>query len=486
MTRNRNFARIAAVALALAVVAVPTFAATGSANFKTIVAIGDSGVAGYESSSLNVQHSVYSWPAIVARQLGVPLCTVSSSATDNCFAQPIVSFPGVGPELQLLDISTYPPVITPAPGQGTPLNTTFGRSFNNVAIPGSNVADTFTVTGTDKPVTRGVQQLAQFILRGPVTQVDSASSLKPTFILVWIGINDMLGAATSGSAATCPQTGPCMTSVAAFTTAYNTMLDKLVATGAGVVVGTLPTNPAGVPFFNTVQTVVINPATRKPLLGPNGQPITLVGQVDGTPAVGQLLPGSVVTLPAGSLIAQGYGIPAALKPLLDPTNKLPAFGTPLADSVIVTPAEVATLTQRVVDYNTVIVASAAAHHVPVADIKGLWDRFATGMTIGPFHLTSDYVTGGIFSLDGIHPTDIGYMLFANEYIKAINAGYGTHVPLASFATFMQNNDPATKMASGATVYPGMMWIISDEASKSLMQMFSLSTNAAPVRRHASH
>jgi lysophospholipase L1-like esterase len=479
MTRISTFARIATIATAIAVIAIPGFAATGTANFKTLVAIGDSYGAGFESNSLNEHHSVFSWPSVVARQVGIPLCTLGSSASDNCFAQPIVSFPGLGPELQLLDISTYPPVITAAAGQGTPLNTTFGRPFNNVSIPGANVADTFTVTGTDKPVTRGVQQLAQFILRGPVTEVDSVVAQKPTFILVWIGGNDFLGSATNGTTAG-------LTTVATFTTAYNTLLDKLVATGAGIVVGTLPTNPSAVPFFNTVPTVLINPATRTPVLGPTGQPITLVGQIDAAPGVGQLLPGSFITLGASSLLGQGFGIPSALKPLLDPTNKLPLFGTPLPDAVVITPAEIATLTQRIADYNSAIVASASAHNVPVADIKGLFDRFAKGINVGPFHLTSDFITGGIFSLDGVHLSDIGYTLFANEYIKAINSGYGTHVPLASVATFMQNNDPATKMVSGATAYPGMMWILSDEASKSMTQMWSVIATPAPVRRRSTH
>jgi lysophospholipase L1-like esterase len=477
MTRIRSFARIASVALAIAVIALPGFAAVGSANFKTVVAIGDSYGAGFESNSLNERHSVYSWPAIVARQLGIPLCTLGSSATDNCFAQPIVSYPGIGPELTLMDISTYPPVIVNAPGSGTPLNTTFGRPYNNVSIPGANVADTFTVTGAVAHPTRGVEQLAQFILRGPVTEVDAVVAQKPTFILVWIGGNDFLGSATNGTT-----TG--LTSVATFTTAYGQMLDKLVATGAGVVVGTLPTNPASVPFFRTVPTVLINPATRTPVLGPTGQPITLVGQIDAAPGVGQLQAGSFITLGASSLLAQGFGIPSSLKPLLDPSNKLPLFGTPLPDAVIITPAEMATLTQRIADYNTAITAAASARNIPVADIKGLFDRFATGVNVGPFHLTSDFITGGLFSLDGVHLSDIGYTLFANEYIKAINSGYGTHVPVASIATFMQNNDPATKMASGASAYPGMMYILSDEASKSLMQMFSISTPPASRRRSA--
>ena len=65
MTRIRSFARIATVALAIAVIAAPGFAAVGSANFKTVVAIGDSYGAGFESNSLNEHHSVYSWPSDV-------------------------------------------------------------------------------------------------------------------------------------------------------------------------------------------------------------------------------------------------------------------------------------------------------------------------------------------------------------------------------------------------------------------------------------
>jgi hypothetical protein len=78
----------------------------------------------------------------------------------------------------------------------------------------------------------------------------------------------------------------------------------------------------------------------------------------------------------------------------------------------------------------------------VADIKGLFDRIAAGQEfVGPLSITGAFVTGGAFSLDGFHMTDLGYTLFANEYIKTINTSYDTQIPLASVATFFQNNDP---------------------------------------------
>src|SRR5438270_1992167 len=95
MKRINSFVRIAAVALLAAAIAVPSFAARGSANFTTFVAIGDSYGAGYEAGSLNANHQQFSWPAVIARQVGLRMCTPASTATDVCFAQPLVAFPGL-------------------------------------------------------------------------------------------------------------------------------------------------------------------------------------------------------------------------------------------------------------------------------------------------------------------------------------------------------------------------------------------------------
>jgi lysophospholipase L1-like esterase len=40
----------------------------------------------------------------------------------------------------------------------------------------------------------------------------------------------------------------------------------------------------------------------------------------------------------------------------------------------------------------------------------------------------NFVTGGVFSLDGIHLTPRGNALVANELIKVINAKYGSTLP----------------------------------------------------------
>ncbi len=193
MMRFTRFARIASVALLAAVLAVPMFGqARGSANFSKFVAIGDSYGAGYESSSLNERHQRYSWPAIIAKQVGLTICPPTAAATDNCFAVPLISYPGIGPEMILL--ATGPVSGT---GLGSPLMAGFGRPYNDLAVPGYTVGAALALTGAEP--TSG---LGQLILRGLGNEVDQALSLKPTFIGVWIGGNDFLGAVGAGSPST--------------------------------------------------------------------------------------------------------------------------------------------------------------------------------------------------------------------------------------------------------------------------------------------
>jgi len=430
---NSRFARFAAAVAVAALVAVPVFAARGSADFSNLVAIGDSYGAGFQSAGLNQVHQVYGWPAILAKQVGYTICTPSSTATDHCFALPLISAPGLpgAVELQLNDIISYPPVITTPPATGQPLMVTFGRPYNDLAVPGYNVADTLTNFGKTG--------IGQVILRGQAPEVDQALAQHPSFIAIWIGGNDFLGSVTNG-------TSLGMTPVADFTASYNAMLDKLIAgaPNAGMVVGTLPTNPAAVPFLNTVSRFLINPATRQPVTV-GGQPVVLTYD-PGTGVATPIPAGSFATLGASSLLGSGFGIPAALAPAF-PT--LPNAGKPLPGAVVITPDEFATIQQRILDYNSAIVASAAAHNVPVADIKGLFDRVGNGTEfVGPFQITGAFITGGFFSLDGIHLTDIGYTLFADEYIKAINNAYGTHIPLASVADLLANNGATFLTLSG--------------------------------------
>jgi len=60
----------------------------------------------------------------------------------------------------------------------------------------------------------------------------------------------------------------------------------------------------------------------------------------------------------------------------------------------------------------------------------------TGIEIGGVVYTTGFITGGLVGLDGIHRTDLGYAVLANAFIEAINAAYGSAIPLADLHSFV--------------------------------------------------
>lgn len=425
--------RFAAAVLVAVFVAVPLFAARGSADFSNFVALGDSYGAGFTSGSLNERHQPWSWPAVIARQVGYTLCMPGAAATDPCFAQPLVSFPGLGAELQLTSLA---PTIVPAAGSGQPIMTTFGRPYNNLSIPGATVGALLTLRGNEPP-TPGeptAVSMARFILRGQGTAVQQAIAQHPSFIALWIGGNDYLNVMFSGNPAT-------LTSAADFKTRYEAVLDSLIAGApqAGMVVGNLP---SGIPpYLTLVPPVLVDPATRQPVLV-NGQPIFFMVDAGN----GQQVPiasTSLIPLHVRDRIAQGYGLPAFLKLVPQFTN-LPHVGEPLSPNEVITAEELQTVFARIAEYNTIIQQAASARDIPVADIAGLFNRVTlsptnTGIHLGPISVTNAPVSGGFYSFDFFHLTDLGYLLFANEFIKTINDGYDTEIPLASITQLFANN-----------------------------------------------
>lgn len=425
--------KLAATAIALSIIlAAPGFAARGSADFTRYVALGDSYGAGISNGSLILTHQAYSYPALIARQAGVPSCTESPA---DCFQQPLVSEPGIAPELILQSLRPVR-IVPKSTTNGSPINLSLPRPYNNLSIPGARVGDLLTLTGA-QPATSTASRFAQFILRGLGTAVDQTNAMHATFITVWIGGNDVLGAVLAGTPAA-------LTPLDTFTRDFNLLLDQLTAANpsAGMVVAGVA-DVSALPYATTIPPVLINPQTNQPVLGPNGAPIPFLADLGGG-QFGLLPAGSLVLLPASALISTGYGLPEALRPLF-PT--LPDVGKPLPDAAVLTPAELAVINERVAAVNAAIASAAASRDIPVVDMQSLLTRHKAGVSYGGVRLSTAFLTGGLFSYDGFHPTDLGYALIANEFIRVINDEYDTRIPLVSITEFFQNNAPID--ASGA-------------------------------------
>jgi lysophospholipase L1-like esterase len=106
---------------------------------------------------------------------------------------------------------------------------------------------------------------------------------------------------------------------------------------------------------------------------------------------------------------------------------------PLPDRYILLPTEVAEIQVATDAYNTTIQAAATANGLAFVDAKLIMNQLTTtGISGNGFTLTSAFVTGGAFSLDGVHPSPRGYALIANKFLEAINFKYGSNLKGVSY------------------------------------------------------
>ena len=417
----------------LALLAAPALAQTAPSapSFATYYVIGDSLAAGFVSGALVSTHQANSVPAHIARSAGV-----------TEFQQPTVSEPGIPVELAQQSLNPAPIIAPKAGAPGAPTNLGLTRSYNNMAVPGATLIDALTRT-TDNG---GLHDL---ILRGRGTQVAQVVAARPSVVTVWIGNNDVLGAAVRGRAID----NVTLTPAATFRQAYQQLITTLVNTGARVFAANLP-DVTSIPFVTTIPPVVVNPSTGQPVLS-NGQPIPLIGPNGPLPS------GSLVTLAASSLLAQGVGIPTSVG----------GRGTPLPDEVVLDPTERATIVDRVNANNQAIRDICSAASVPVLDQNAILRRLATqGEVVGGVTYTSTFLSGGIFSYDGVHPNDMGYAISANEWIRFINANGGS-LPEVDLLPF--SGISAQVARSSAVSIPHTAWEFTPEAYAALLAAFPL-------------
>jgi len=273
-----------------------------------------------------------------------------------------------------------------------------GRTSRNLAVPGEDMTSVFdTVDAEDvgkQLLTGGIdgRDILKFLIldlplhANPVSQLTRVRSIRPTFIMVWLGNNDVLPMATRTNPAAATFTPT------AFGTQYRRFLNALADTGADMAVANLP-DVTEIAALRRADTDVTSCRT------------------DG----GDVVP-----------VAPDDRVSLALDPSQLP---VPPCGKVL-DS-----AEGAQIRATVIAYNTEITAAIAdveqSRGVAIAtvDVFTVFDDAAMhGVRLGSsatggFLLDTRYL-GGIFSLDGVHPTHTAHALIANAFIDAIHARFG--------------------------------------------------------------
>lgn len=383
--------KAAALAAAVVLLAGTAQAAvnTGSATMTKVVAIGDSWGMGVSNASILVGHQQNSFPALVAKQVGI---------TD--FQQPLVSEPGIGPEYALFSLVPSPVIGPKASSSGSPTNLTLPRAYDNMAIAGANTCDV-----VNKRAGTSASDATNLVLRGSgATQLEMALSLRPTFVLVHIGGNDVLGAVLSGVAID----GVTLTPPATVQACYHQIMASIAAVGAKAAVATFPNRVAEAPYANAVKPyVTLSNGTKLYLSGQKGDGSTI-----------QLTDRDYLGLAAGAYIQAGYGLPAGI-----------GNGQPLPNSVVIDRDEVAAIEARADAIHAIIRSEANAAGAAIVEEGAFFHSlYASPMKIGGMSLGTGFLTGGVYGYDGFHPTDIGYGLIANLFIAAINDKFNADIP----------------------------------------------------------
>ncbi len=371
---------------------------TGSVSFERFVTLGNSLTAGYQSSSLFQSAQVYSFGAQIAKLVDVK------------YEQAYMSDPGSGGRIEVGSLSPFSLKVNS--GKGAPVNLNYAAPYNNLGVPGAFVYDILNAKSSLTCYTAKAGQpnpLFDVILRGQGSEFQQAKAQKPTLLSCWIGANDVLGYATSGGV------NP-LTDAATFGFLYNQLADSLASLKTKVIVANIP-SVTSIPFFTTIPAALKDPAS--------GAIITLYGQT--TTGIRALVPGQdLLTLPASSILLNASGAPTGVG--LSPSNSIP-------NQFVLDKDEVSKVQTAISTFNGIIQAAATAKNFVLVDFNSFFNNVAAnGLNVDGLHLTTAFATGGLFSLDGVHPTNTGYAVVANEYIKKINEKLGGTIPTINVST----------------------------------------------------
>ena len=107
---------------------------------------------------------------------------------------------------------------------------------------------------------------------------------------------------------------------------------------------------------------------------------------------------------------------------------------PWPDALVLDSLEIQTAESATNTFNQIISSVASAKGFGFVDINGIFKNiFIASITSGGgmyygAQLSTMFISGGLFSLDGVHPTSRGQGLIANEFLKVINAKFGSNFP----------------------------------------------------------
>jgi hypothetical protein len=403
-------------------------ATSGSADFTRFISLGNSLTAGYADGGLYLAGQQNSFPAIMAQQMKLagggdftqPLFTMAQKNGSGYLKYGGLSASGTP---NLIPVTTELGIrgVAAIPGFGNViLYTKYTGPINNYGVPGIKLRD------IKLSVYGNVNGYFERLLPGnagtnSTTYLDFATTTPFTFFSNWLGNNDALGYATSGGV------GDVLTPKADFAMYYTELITRLTAGGAKGVVATVP-DVSTIPFFNTVTVSAILANVKK--VNPSVQALYIQTSAGPRAATNDDL--IVLNFPTSLIgVLNSNFLPYGLHP-----------GNPIESKYVLDKDEVLNVRDYVTSYNSTIKTVAESKGLAVVDANEYLKKFnGQGTTVDGVTFTTAYITGKLFSLDGVHLTPMGYAAVANEFIRVINEKYSSTIPKVNLGnyTFLRFN-----------------------------------------------
>ena len=468
-------------------------ATSGEANFSKYIALGNSLTSGYRDNALYIDGQNESYPNIVANQMKLAGGGdfIQPLMSDNNGGMVMGGTTILGTKLFIDSFANGSPVLKNV--EATPTTDVTKKltgTINNMGVPGAKsfhlITPGYGSLNALEPDTSNPYYV-RFATSETSTIAGDAAAQKPTFFSLWIGNNDVLSYATSGGSGVDQKgnTNPAtygsndISDPAVVAGSIKSVLDAMKAAGATKgVIGNIP-YVTSIPYFTTVPYNPLTPVAlgsniaslNANLYGPLANVFTAFGEgnrikllsstaanpilikdnaaidrsneirtaltpklgLDLATAYGQIFgkarqatPEDYVLLTASAVIAK----PNANAPA--PLN-VNGVSYPLENQYVLTKTEAALVKTAVDAYNSQIANLASSYGLAFvnANAKMIELNSMSGIQFDGVKYTAKFVTGGTFSLDGVHLTGRGYAVVANEFLKAINGKYRSNLPMVS-------------------------------------------------------
>ena len=412
----------------------------GTADFTKFIAIGDGHAAGYMDDGLSLGGQKNSLGAILQQQLmmvGAPAIEMPwMSDQDIGLNVNGLSRLILGYKTDCQGNNSLSPVRYSLQGETAAFSTSAynsSKKYTNFGVPGLRMIDMVSTAFGNINLPQHNAFFArmskdQFNLPGSGNYSSVQENIfdggYPTFCSIYLGIEDVLPYARSGATQN-PMSPLAGFPGVGFEESLTQLCEQLYAQNVKAVIATIP-NISDWPFFNTIPYNGLTlDAEKAASLNQIYNPIGISFVVGANPFM--------VLDPNAGMFGVRPAVPGEKILLTAPLDsvKCNQMGSifPFRNEFVLTTDELATIQLRIEAFNAVIRQKATTYGFALVETGDFYDKLTTGFTYNGASLSAKFVSGGAFSLDGIHLNPRGNALLANEFIKAINKKFTAKIPL---------------------------------------------------------